>query len=185
MIAVSPRASVSCTARKYTSVSPLPVTPCNNCTPNSPNSERARMPFSALSCSGFNSCAGGVYPASNASSAGSIGSSQLSSSLSRNIRSITERVTCASFSSCGNGSGPRSVSSNSRTRCSFSPGDSEAVEGFQATMRCVLRFRPTTSSRNSIKPRRWSLRRTLPSTPGRSEERSIRGDFLRERSPSN
>src|SRR6266702_8952953 len=146
---------------------------------------RARMPFSALSCSGFNSCAGGVYPASNASSAGSIDSSQLSSSLSRNIRSITERVTCASFSSCGNGSGPRSVSSNSRTRCSFSPGDSEAVEGFQATMRCVLRFRPTTSSRNSIKPRRWSLRRTLPSTPSRSEERSTRGDFLRERSTNN
>ena len=42
-MAVFPRASVSCTLRRYTSVLPLPVTPCSNCTPNSPSSNRARI----------------------------------------------------------------------------------------------------------------------------------------------
>src|SRR5260370_206596 len=90
--AVLPHASVFCTARKYTSVFPLPVTPCSSCTPNSPRANRARIPCSALSCSAFNSCAGGEYPASNGSSAGSIASSQLSTIPPRTILSTPPPV---------------------------------------------------------------------------------------------
>ena len=107
--AVFPRAKTSCTARKYTSVFPLPVTPNRSCTPNSPSSERSRIARSTDSWSAFNSCAGGVYPASNSSSAGSIGSSQLSSTPSRSNRSITPRETPANLTSCASGKGPRSV----------------------------------------------------------------------------
>ncbi len=80
------------------------------------------MRFSAISCSAFNSCAGGAYPTSKGSSAGSIGSSQLSEPTrgqacgrprhARHSANVNTRAAAA---------GPRSACSNSFTRRDLLP----------------------------------------------------------------
>ena len=65
-------ASIACAAsRRYSSVFPLPVTPCSSAVWNSPSSSRTLRSTSAASCSGVNvragSAAGGVVSAANGS----------------------------------------------------------------------------------------------------------------------
>ena len=114
------------------------------------------MAPNADSCAGFNVCAGGSYPTSNGSSAGSTGSSHEVKTPSRIQRSISGLDMRANFSKCDKGRGPRSVSSSARRRSSFSASPARSASlPFHAMIRCVRCLRPRTVSRISSRPLRW------------------------------
>ena len=114
------------------------------------------MAPNADSCAGFNVCAGGSYPTSNGSSAGSTDSSHEVRMPSRIQRSINGLDMRASLRNCDKGRGPRSVSSSARRRSSFSTSPARgALLPFHAMIRCVRCLRPRTVSRISSRPLRW------------------------------